>query len=98
MWDEGLPPYTGSFEDNIILCMIYLRHAVFYAVFLLGILFIAIALISPLCVAYFSIGSLKIKVKQHKTKEQIAKLKNEEHNYIGKLEKHLKKKSKKKRH
>jgi hypothetical protein len=97
MWDESLPAYSGSVEDQITLCMIYLRYAVFYAVFLLGILSIAIALISPLFVAYFSIGSLKIKIKQKKNKEVIKQLKYDEDNYLNKLEKNLKKKSKKKK-
>jgi hypothetical protein len=63
----------------------------------LGILSIAIALISPLFVAYFSIGSLKIKIKQKKNKEVIKQLKYDEDNYLNKLEKNLKKKSKKKK-
>ena len=97
MWDESLPAYSGSLEDQITLGMIYLRYAVFYAVFLLGILSIAIALISPLFIAYFSIGSLKIKIKQKKNKDQIKQLKSHEDNYINRLENHLKKKSKKKK-
>jgi|688.fasta_scaffold341698_3 hypothetical protein len=97
MWDESLPAYSGSLEDQVTLFMIYLRYGIFYAIVLLGIISIAIALISPIFIAYFSIDSFKIKITQKKNKQQIKQLKNDEDFYINRLEQHLKKKNKKKK-
>ena len=95
MWDESLPAYTGSFEDNVMLGMIYLRYIIFYIVVLLGLISILVALLSPIFVAYFSISSVKIKVKHKKNKEKDNRLKSDENLYLNRLEKNLKKKKKK---
>ena len=95
MWDESLPAYTGSFEDNIILCMIYLRYGLFYAIMFLGIIFIMISLVSPFVIAYFSISSIRIKIKSNKNNKLEKRLQGEENLYLNRLENKLQKKKKK---
>jgi len=95
MWNESLPRFTGSFEDYIILFMIYIRYGLYYSIVLLGILAMIIGMLSPILITYFGISSLKLKIKGKK-KNKCKKKNNDEKFYLDRLERNLKKDKNKK--
>ena len=102
MWDESLPAYTGSFEDNIILFTLYFKVFLFYVIVALGSITALIIFFLPIFGCLLTYKSIVVKFKKDKKhkhdNKKIHKQKQyEQDTYLNMLDRTMKKKKKKKK-
>jgi len=101
MWDDSLPAYTGSLEDNIILFTLYFKTFVYYLVIIFAIITSLVVCLLPIFGYFANYKSIVIKLKKdkkdkHNHKKTHKEKQQEQDAYLNFLDKTIKKKKKKK--
>lgn len=94
MWDESLPSYTGSFEDNVILFTLYFKLIVYYLVLIFGAGILLLSFLAPFFGFFLSYKSIIIKFKKEKKHKKHTHKDDQQKLYLDMLDKKIKKKKK----